>query len=139
MTGAITIENRPVGPGHPVLVVAELSANHGQKIDAALELIGAARDAGADAIKVQTYTADTMTLDSDAAPFVIGDGSPWTGRRLYELYQEAYTPWEWLPELQTAAREAGLIFFSTAFDPTSVETLEQLDVPVHKLASWTSR
>src|SRR5205823_8246252 len=95
----IHIAGRAIGPGQPAYVIAEMSANHGQDLDQAVRLLKAAKDAGADAVKLQTYTADTLTIDCDAPPFQI-HGGLWDGRRLYELYQEAYTPWEWQPELK---------------------------------------
>lgn len=126
-----------VGPCHPTYVVAELSANHNQSYDQAVELIRAAKEAGADAVKVQTYTPDTITIKSDAEPFKIKGGTLWDGRTLYDLYGEAYTPWEWQPELKQVATELGLDFFSTAFDHTAVDFLEnELNVPVHKVASF---
>lgn len=136
MTRAISIGGRQVGPGHPVYVIAEISANHGQDIDVALRLMRAVKDAGADAVKFQTYTPDTMTIPSHKPPFRIQGGTLWDGRTLYELYQEAYTPWEWLPRLAAEARELGMDWFSSAFDATAVEFLEKLDMPVHKLASF---
>jgi N-acetylneuraminate synthase len=113
-----------------------MSANHQQDFDKAVEILHAARQAGADAVKLQTYTADTLTIDSRREPFIIGPGSPWEGRRLYELYQEAATPWEWQPKLTVIADELELDLFSTPFDATAVEFLEQMDVPAYKIASF---
>ena len=131
-----SIDGRPVGDGHPVYVIAEVSANHGGRFETAKEMIRAARDAGADAVKLQTYTADTMTLDSDAAPFVIRQGTIWDGRTLHDLYEEAFTPWEWQPELKKWAGELGISLFSTPFDATAVDFLEQMGVGAYKIASF---
>ncbi|MEW5922624.1 MAG: pseudaminic acid synthase [Candidatus Zixiibacteriota bacterium] len=119
-----------------VLIVAEMSANHGQSLQIALETIEAAKDAGADAIKIQTYTPDTITLDSDKEWFQIRQGTIWDGRTLYDLYKEAYTPWEWHQELKACAESYGLLFFSTPFDPTAVDFLISLGVPMLKIASF---
>ncbi len=119
-----------------VLVVAELSANHGHRLDIALATIRAAKEAGADAIKIQTYTADTITLDCDNEYFQISSGTLWDGTTLYKLYKEAFTPWEWHKTLQDEARSAGLEFFSTPFDPSAVDFLDELDVPYFKIASF---
>ena len=118
-----------------VLIVAEMSANHNQHKDVALETIRAAKKAGADAIKIQTYTADTITLDCDKPEFVCGPGL-WEGQRLYSLYQKAYTPWEWHEEIFHVAKEEGIICFSTPFDKTAVDLLESLDNPIYKIASF---
>src|SRR5438045_2056729 len=107
---------RRFGPGERVYIIAELSANHGQSFGRAVELVRAAKAAGADAVKLQTYTPDTMTIRCDKECFRIGEGSIWTGRNLYELYGEAYTPWDWQPKLRDAAAELGLDLFSTPFD-----------------------
>jgi pseudaminic acid synthase len=117
-------------------IVAELSANHSQKLEIAIETILAAKRAGADAIKIQTYTADTLTIDSDREYFKITESKLWNGKTLYQLYKEAYTPWEWQPELQKVAQDQGLLFFSTPFDKSSVDFLEELDVPLYKVASF---
>jgi pseudaminic acid synthase len=132
----VKIGNRFVGPGHPVYIVAELSANHRQDYDEAVRLIHAAREAGADAVKLQTYTPDTMTIDCNSEPFCHGKGSLWKDRSLYELYKEAYMPWEWQPKLLRLARELDIDFFSTAYDATSVDFLETLGVPAYKIASF---
>lgn len=116
-------------------IVAELSANHGHKLDVALESVRAAKEAGADAVKIQTYTADTITLNCDADDFKV-KGTLWDGRTLYDLYQEAYTPWEWHEEIFHVAREEGLTCFSTPFDKTAVDLLESLNNPIYKIASF---
>ncbi len=130
------IGNRNIGPGHPCYIVAELSANHGQNFDQAVALVRAMHKAGADAVKVQTYTADSLTINCRREPFVVGGGTLWDGRTLYELYQEASMPWEWQPRLQHLAQELGLDFFSTPFDLSAVTFLEDMDVPAHKIASF---
>jgi len=117
-------------------IIAELSANHGHDINIAKKTIKAAKESGADAIKVQTYTADTLTIDCDNEYFKLDSGTIWDGRTLYDLYSEAYTPWEWQKELMEYAKSLGLIFFSTPFDKTAVDFLEQLEVPVYKIASF---
>jgi pseudaminic acid synthase len=132
----ITINRRPVGPGHPVYIVAELSANHGGDFQRALRLVEVAKEAGADAVKLQTYTADTLTLDSDAEAFRVRGGTLWDGRTLHDLYREAHTPWEWQPKLKARADELGLDLFSSPFDANAVEFLERMGVPAHKIASF---
>lgn len=134
--GDIRIGERVVGPGHPAWIVAEMSANHGQSLDRAMDILRAAAQAGANAVKVQTYTPDTMTLDCNRPEFRIGKGTLWEGRYLHELYGEAYTPWEWQPRLKEAAEKLGLQFFSTPFDATAVEFLEDMHVCAHKIASF---
>ena len=124
-----------IGPGHPVYIIAELSANHNRSFERAVQIIHAAKAAGADAIKLQTYTPDTITLRSDSEPFRIQPGSLWSGRSLHELYAEASTPWEWHGELQKIARGLGLDFFSSPFDESAVDCLETLNVPAYKIAS----
>lgn len=116
-------------------IVAELSANHGHKLDVALESVRAAKEAGADAVKIQTYTADTITLNCDADDFKV-KGTLWDGRTLYDLYQEAYTPWEWHQAIFDEAKKCGLICFSTPFDKTAVDFLESLGNPIMKIASF---
>lgn len=118
-----------------VYIIAELSANHNGSLETAIETIKAAKRAGADAIKLQTYTADTMTINSDKEDFII-KGTIWEGRNLYELYQEAYTPWEWHETLFKVAKEEGLECFSSPFDKTAVDFLEKLDCPIYKIASF---
>ncbi len=135
MIGSLSIGERLVGPDAPVYVIAELSANHNQDFEQAVRIVRAARDAGADAGKLQTYTADTITIASDREQFRIGGGTLWDGRTLYDLYREAYTPWEWQPKLKRLANDLGMDLFSTPFDPTAVDFLEQMNVPAHKLAS----
>ena len=117
-------------------IIAELSANHNGSLEIALETIRAAKRAGADAIKLQTYTADTLTIDSKEKDFILKSGSIWDGRTFYDLYQEAYTPWEWHEELFSVAKEEDLICFSSPFDPTAVDFLEKLNVPAYKIASF---
>ena len=133
---ALTIAGRRVGLGSPVYVIAELSANHNQDFDQAVRILRAAKDAGADAVKFQTYTADTITLRSDKECFRIAGGTLWDGRTLYDLYQEAFTPWEWQPKLKEVANDLGMQLFSSAFDDTAVDFLEQMKVPAHKVASF---
>ncbi len=119
----------------PVFIIAEISANHGHNFNRALELIKKAGDAGADAVKFQTYTADTITIDSRGKHFMIKHPE-WGGQSLYELYEKAHTPWEWFKDLKKAADDLEMGFFSTAFDKTAVDFLEELGVPVHKIASF---
>jgi len=132
----VKVGSLTVGPGHPVAVVAEISANHCRDYSRALEMIKAAKAAGADAVKVQTYTPDTMTIRSNRGECLHRTGSLWEGRSLYDLYQEAYMPWEWQPSLKQAAESMGLVFFSTAYDPTSARFLAELEVPAIKIASF---
>jgi pseudaminic acid synthase len=120
----------------PIFIIAELSANHGGSIEHAAKTIRAAAKAGANAVKLQTYTADTLTIDCDNQYFRIGGGTAWDGKTLYNLYKEAYTPWEWHADLKKVAEECGLDFFSTPFDETAVDFLEELGVPFHKVASF---
>lgn len=136
MISSIQIGDRFIGPEHPCFIVAEMSANHGHRIEEAKALFRAAKDAGADAIKLQTYTPDTMTIDSNTEWFRVGKGTLWEGQTLYELYGKAYTPWEWHEELMIYAKELGLEFFSTPFDATAVDFLESLDVSIYKVASF---
>ena len=131
------ILDREIGPGHRPYLIAEMSGNHNQSLDRALEIVDAAAAHGADAIKLQTYTADTMTLNLRMPGFVIDDPrSLWAGRQLYELYQEAHTPWEWHAPIMARAAEHGVHCFSTPFDFTSVDFLESLNVPAYKIASF---
>ncbi len=132
----IEIADRPIGRGHPTYIIAELSANHGGRYDQAERLVHAAAEAGADAVKLQTYTADTLTLDSPHPAFQIGQGTAWDGRRLYDLYAEASMPWEWQPRLARVAEECGIALFSSPFDATAVEFLMSFDVPAFKIASF---
>lgn len=131
-----TIGQRTIGPHSPAYVIAELSANHNSNLTHALKTIDAMAEAGADAVKLQTYTADTLTIRSTRPEFVVGKGTLWTGRTLHDLYQEAQTPWEWHEQLFSHARSLGLDCFSTPFDPTAVEFLETLDPPAYKIASF---
>lgn len=136
MTACLKINRREIGPGRPVYIIAELSANHGQDFEQAVRIVRAMKAAGVDAVKVQTYTPDTLTIQSDKEYFQIRGGTLWDGRTLYDLYREAYMPWEWQPRLQALADELGLDFFSTPFDATAVAFLESLDVPAYKVASF---
>ena len=124
------------GNRESVYIVAEMSANHNQNFERAVQIIRAAKEAGADAVKLQTYTADTLTIRSDKSYFRISGGTLWDGRALYDLYAEAFTPWEWHPKLKAVANDLGMDLFSTAFDPTAVDFLEQMGVPFHKVASF---
>jgi len=130
-----TIGDRQIGAGQPVYVVAELSANHNQDFDQAIRLIQVAKESGADAVKLQTYTPDTITIRSDLEHFQIRGGTLWDGRTLHELYGEAYTPWDWQPKLKRVADDLGLGFFSSAFDSSAVDFLESMGVPAYKVAS----
>jgi pseudaminic acid synthase len=136
MTGQITVGGRRIGPGEPVYVIAELSANHHQDYEQAVRMIHAAKAAGADAVKLQTYTPDTITIRSDREYFRVGGGTLWDGRTLYELYGEAYTRWEWQPKLKQLADEIAIDLFSSPFDPTAVDFLEKMNVPAYKVASF---
>jgi pseudaminic acid synthase len=130
-----SIAGRNIGPSHSPYVIAELSGNHNGDIGRALALIDAAKAAGADAVKLQTYTADTITLDHDGPGFTI-EGGLWDGRRLHELYREASTPWEWHEKLFAHARSASITCFSSPFDPTAIAFLEKLNAPAYKIASF---
>jgi pseudaminic acid synthase len=129
------IGNFTIDDKSPVFIIAELSANHNGSLDNALETVKAAKRAGADCIKLQTYTADTITLDSDKEDFVI-KGTIWDGKKLHTLYQEAFTPWEWHEQIYRVAKEEGLICFSSPFDKTAVDLLESLHSPAYKIASF---
>jgi len=132
----ITIGERVIGIGHPVYIIAEMSANHGQSFEQAVRLVHAAKEAGADALKLQTYTPDTITIDCDKPDFFINKGTIWDGKNLYRLYGEAYTPWEWQPELKKLSESLGMDCFSSPFDSTAVDFLEGMDVGAYKIASF---
>jgi pseudaminic acid synthase len=134
MAASFSIDGRPIGPDHPPYIVAEMSGNHNGEIDRALRLIDAAKGAGADAVKLQTYTADTITIDHDGPGFVL-KGGLWDGRRLHDLYEEAHTPWDWHEALFEHARQIGISIFSAPFDPTAVDLLVSLNAPAYKIAS----
>lgn len=140
MTHAIAIDNGKhravIGPGQPTYIIAELSANHNQDLDEALRLVRAAKEAGADAIKLQTYTPDTITLDCRSDVFRVKKGAIWADQYLYDLYRDAYTPWDWHARLKAEAEGLGLHLFSTPFDPTAVDYLTGLDMPAYKIASF---
>jgi N-acetylneuraminate synthase len=136
LSSSIYLAGRALGQGHPAYIVAELSANHAQDFERAVALVRAAKSAGADAVKIQTYTADTLTLDSDKEPFRIHAGTAWDGKTLYELYKEAYTPWDWQPRLKAIADDLGLPLFSSPFDESAVAFLEAMQVPAYKIASF---
>ena len=131
----IKINNRLIGSGRPVYVIAEMSANHNRNFNKAVKIIKAAKEAGADAIKLQTYTPDTITIDCNEECFQI-KGTLWDGQTLYDLYKEAYTPWEWQPKLKKIANDLGMDLFSTPFDHTAVDFLAKMGVPVYKVASF---
>lgn len=128
------INGRKIGPGHAPYIVAEISCNHVGKIEYAFRLIEAANQAGADAVKFQAYTPDTITIDCDKPDFIVKDG-PWKGRKLYELYQKAHTPLEWIPPLFAHAHNVGITIFASVFDETSVDALERVGCPAYKIAS----
>ncbi|MDJ0795541.1 MAG: pseudaminic acid synthase [Calothrix sp. MO_167.B12] len=133
----IKIQNQKIGTHHPPFVIAEMSGNHNQSLERALEIVEAAAKAGVNALKIQTYTADTMTLDIDEGEFFINDSKNlWQGNSLYKLYQQAYTPWEWHKSIFDRCKELGIIGFSTPFDATAVDFLESLNVPCYKIASF---
>ena len=136
MQKEIWIENRKISVNEPTFIIAEMSGNHNGDFNRAVKIMEEAKKAGADAIKVQTYTADTITLDCDDPCFQITQGTLWDGMTLHKLYETAYTPWEWQPKLQKLAKEMGLIFFSSPFDPSSVDFLEEMNVPAYKIASF---
>ncbi len=137
MSTEFKIADKLIGRDHPPFVIAEMSGNHNQSLARALEIVEAAAKSGAHALKIQTYTPDTMTLDLDEREFHISDpDSLWAGTSLYKLYGEAYTPWEWHKPIFDRARELGIIAFSTPFDDTAVDFLESLDVPCYKIASF---
>ena len=130
------IENKEIGPNQQTFIIAELSANHMNDFDIAVKTIEAMKKAGADAIKFQTYTPDTITLDCDNEYFQIKQGTIWDGQVLYDLYEDAFMPWDWQPKLKKIAEDLGLIVFSSPFDKTSVDFLEEMDVPAYKIASY---
>lgn len=133
----INLQGRKIGPSHPPFIIAEMSGNHNQSLDRALEIVEAAAKAGAHALKIQTYTADTMTLNIDHDDFYINDqDSLWNKKNLYNLYQQAYTPWEWHETIFERCTQLGLIPFSTPFDETAVDFLESLNIPMYKIASF---
>ncbi len=135
MSTTICIADRTIGPGHPTYFIAEMSANHDGELDRALELLESCAAAGVDAVKLQTYTADTLTLDSDAAAFRVSGGTLWDGRTLHNLYTEAAMPWEWQPILKERGEELGIAVFSSPFDATAIDFLEEMNVPAYKVAS----
>jgi pseudaminic acid synthase len=134
MNHTISIADKNIGQAHKPFIIAEMSGNHNQSLERALAIVDAAAEAGADAIKLQTYTADTMTLPG--AYTIRDENSLWEGRELYDLYQEAYTPWEWHKPIFERAREKGIIAFSSPFDETAVDFLEELNAPAYKIASF---
>lgn len=136
MKKEIRIGDKIISDNSPAFIVAEMSGNHNMEYDRAVEIIKAAKEAGADAVKIQTYTADTITLDCDDPCFQITQGTLWDGVTLHRLYETAYTPWEWQPRLQKVAQDLGLLLFSSPFDFTSVDFLEEMDVPAYKVASF---
>jgi pseudaminic acid synthase len=130
------INERLIGMGQPVYAVAEMSANHNQDFEQAVKIIEAAKGVGADAVKLQTYTPDTLTIDCSNEYFRIAKGTIWEGRTLYNLYGEAYTPWDWQPKLKEIANDLGMDLFSAPFDHTAVDFLEEMNVPAYKVASF---
>ena len=136
MPKPIVINGRAVGPGNPTYVIAEVSANHGQRYETAERIVRAAAEAGADAVKLQTYTPDTITIQSDAPSFRHAPGSLWAGTTLHDLYASAYMPWDWQPGLKAVAEELGMDCFSSPFDPSAVEFLVEMGVPALKVASF---
>lgn len=136
MNKCLSIDNKKIGKNQKTFIIAEMSANHMQNYNRAVEIIKKAKWAGADAIKLQTFTPDTITLDCDNEYFQIKQGTIWDGTTLHKLYQTAYTPWEWQPKLKKVAEELGLVFFSSPFDYTSVDFLEEMNVPAYKIASF---
>lgn len=136
ITIKISKGERKIGPGQPVFIIAELSGNHHQNYNEAIKLIDAAAEAGVDAVKLQTYTADTITIDCDKEPFQVKVNDAWKGQTLYSLYQKAYTPWDWQPKLKKYGESKGLIVFSTPFDNTAVDFLEKMNVALYKVASF---
>lgn len=135
MDKEIYIGGRLISEAAPAFIIAEMSGNHLMDFDRAVSIMRAAKEAGADAVKIQTYTPDSITLNCDAPCFQITQGTIWDGTTLYKLYETAYTPWEWQPELKKIAEEMGLVFFSSPFDLSSIDFLEEMDVPAYKVAS----
>lgn len=135
MSDFLQINGRSIGPGKPTYIIAEMSANHNHDFKMAVKIVEAAKEAGADAVKLQTYTPDTLTIDCDNEYFQV-KGTIWEGYNLYKLYGEAYTPWEWQPKLKKIANDLGMDLFSTPFDFSAVDFLEQMDVPAYKIASF---
>jgi N-acetylneuraminate synthase len=136
MNNYIEINGRRIGPGQPAYIIAEMSANHHQDFDEAVKILHAMKEAGADAVKLQTYTPDTLTLDCNNEYFQIRKGTIWEGKNLYQLYEEAYMPWEWQPKLKAVADSLGLDLFSTPFDESAVDFLAEMNVPAYKVASF---
>jgi pseudaminic acid synthase len=136
VTYTMQIAGRRIGTGFPAYVIAEVSANHNQSFEVAEDIVRAAKRAGADAVKLQTYRPDTITIQSGESCFRVGGGTLWDGRTLYDLYAEAYMPWEWQPRLKKVAEGLGMDLFSSAFDPIAVDFLEEMGVPAHKVASF---
>ena len=134
MAKSIRIDNCWIGPEHPPYIVAEMSANHNGDIERAFRILDAVKAAGANAVKIQTYRADTITINHSAPEFIV-KGGLWDGRQLYDLYEEAYTPWDWHGPIFDHAKNIGLTIFSSPFDPTAVDLLESLGAPAHKIAS----
>src|ERR1017187_9803716 len=135
-TAAIDIAGHTIGAGHPVYIAAEMSANHLQRFDHAEKIVRAAKEAGADAVKLQTYTPDTLTINCRNTDFRLAPGTLWEGKYLYELYGEAHMPWDWQPKLKVIANDLRLDLFSTPFDASAVDFLEAMDAPAHKIASF---
>lgn len=132
---SVDVDGRKIGKGYPVFIVAEVSANHGQNFDRAVKMIKKAKECGVDAVKFQTYTPDTLTIDVNNKYFQVTHDE-WGGQTLYQLYRKGYTPWEWTEKLKKVCDDLGIIFFSTAFDKTSVDLLEKMNVSVHKISSF---
>jgi N-acetylneuraminate synthase len=133
----ITIGNRPIGPNHPPFIIAEMSGNHNQSLNRAMELVEAAAGSGVHALKLQTASPDGLTLNVDHPDFLIDDpASPWAGRNLYELYKEAVTPWDWHEPIFKRCADLGLTVFSSPFEQSAVDLLEELDAPCYKIASF---
>lgn len=131
----ISIDGKEIGDNKPTYIIAEMSGNHNMQFERAKQIVIAAKEAGADAVKLQTYTADTITLNSDKEYFRTRQDSLWSGMTLHELYEKAYTPWEWQPELKRLANEIGITLFSSPFDNTSVDFLEEMNIPAYKIAT----